>query len=948
MRSWIAKLEHADTQPVWDALISVLRCDTSAFQTWGSKWDHDFCRFSLGVLVSDSSQTRQAVNNAIKRELTCPIESGASSRGKTFRDLFREKCRQGSVQLPPLDHASTSRPSSNNSSIHPSFPPLSQHPLTVSPPSLPISSCFISSKLPQFPLHTTSLSSVGSHDQNQPGKSYISSQRSLSLDGNHLSNLKGQCGRDEWGRTAWWELPSDYDVQLLPPLLLQFQLFDLRTLLLDFRWVMRTFRCLDFSRGMRQIPTEGYDFLLNHAKVSALPLPPAEIESFRLIKNAMMLIMPILWNQYSDKPKDHGFIAILATQLVGRLLDLKRRFAAIALFIDSIKTHTPRPWLLPLTRCLQEPRMDIKLAVPSNGVFTPHLIALSEDGSLLVTSGAYVEVSSEVKSDIKSETKQDSSYTETFQAKRDRRKNGSILIWDVESGKQCDCTKTSNFVRHLTIARDNGCIIAETVDGLYFWELCKDGDKWSISAPIEASQSQRLKSLSSITAAKTRLVLTTHRIPSQPTIALWNTRDGERKKIFEAVKSNANCLDVSRSGDFFASGHDNGYIHLWNISENEPVLSFSNEGNGNGQQQVEALEEVNNHALEYFRYSSSRRTVSISFLEKGEDRWLAAVSQNHVIRIWRLPPRTISKDQWKTFVSSLRTAVIRCPLVQDVQWCDNGKFFTGGDDGVARMWELSKTRTWMWFDIGKEGKRESSNLSTVLVSCGKHSRFVATYVTKSPYVTVWDMSNSGSDAEPWREPLYRSYFPMVRNSVDARDMGHLSTHQHMNDEMMKCVMDSNTDASQKTLDTGELQLFQNHDNPNCTSIEGDMQPWLRMKLETWKDELRVCFEQPVRSGASGKFLGLKLEPRKGEPTQYLMGNSTVNNTDVAQHHGMVATLQDMTTGIFQVQDVEGEGGKKDDQDVSDVRSGSTVIREKDNMGEGDDMYALSAGVEAKI
>lgn len=79
-----------------------------------------------------------------------------------------------------------------------------------------------------------------------------------------------------------------------------------------------------------------------------------------------------------------------------------------------------------------------------------------------------------------------------------------------------------------------------------------------------------------------------------------------------------------------------------------------------------------------------------------------------------------------------------------------------------------------------------------LVSCRKRSYFVAIYITKYPYVTVWDMSSSLIDAEPWRDPLYRSHFPVVRNIVDARDIGHLLALRYMNDEMNNWKIDSST------------------------------------------------------------------------------------------------------------------------------------------------------------
>lgn len=98
--------------------------------------------------------------------------------------------------------------------------------------------------------------------------------------------------------------------------------FQLRALLTDFRWIVRTFKCAAFPGGIRHLPTEGYDILLSAVKNRQKDFFALDLEGLRLIRNAIMLIIPILTEDASAKRKDRSFFAHLATQLTGRLLDL--------------------------------------------------------------------------------------------------------------------------------------------------------------------------------------------------------------------------------------------------------------------------------------------------------------------------------------------------------------------------------------------------------------------------------------------------------------------------------------------------------------------------------------------------------------------------------------------------------------------------------------------------
>lgn len=853
MRKWITILQEPQRAPLWNALVGTLRTDSSAEARLGDQWDHHLCRYILVVVVSEDnanahpegrSQTRQAVNNAIKRELACPTESGKrgkSSKSKTFRELFREKCRAGEVTVPPPPDGSNTHPTVTSASTAIYSAPSSPRQESNPPP----------------PRNSSPHHSASPQNQSSPqGAKQFPTPEDRGAAMEELQALRTSCPHtDEWGQTSWWELVSDDAVHRLPHLLADYHLYELRTLLLDFRWIVRTFRCVDYSLGMRQLPTDGYDLLLSvMEQQKSKKILGVDFEGYRLIRTAIMLILPILKEDDPAKSK-HSPCAHLATQLTGRLLNLKRRFSNIACLLYSIELHASRPWLRPLSRCFQQPRTDIKLAVPSNGTFTPHLIKLSEDGKILVTSG-----------------------TKSIKDVKDSGpfKVHMIRVWDVESGKcMVEGCKVFKFVRQLSLTRDNSCIIFETADGLFFWHMQTTEDGTEVRA-VEASP--KTDDVTSITpTVHPDYVLTTHRrrenvapfgqhsVPMQDraVISWWDTQQGVRNKVFHAVTSNANCIDVSSNGELFASGHDNGFIHLWNpqTAESGPVLSFQNAGDCIGPRPVLRLDRANDSPD-----ASDKRTISLSFLEKDGAQWVAAVSSDDKIRIWKLPPahlipeRMSRESRSNEYLSTLCRAVIRRPSIRQVEWSQKGWLYSGGDDGMACEWESCMNKKWRWYSIDKNRGERMSEISTSLISVGRRSGYVATFLTKSPYVVVWDMGKSRETGRA-RESAYRSHCAMKGSSVDVTDIQDLTA-------LRKTTVPGGVGRdSGKRSGTGgmsayavigeirgELEVyFQMLDPKMTTRPIGAMQPRLEMEAPN-ESPLEVCFEQPVMSSVSGSFI----------------------------------------------------------------------------------------------
>lgn len=959
MRGWITSLQEPTYAPLWDSLINTLRSDSTAESYWGQMWDRHLCRYILGVVVPKEksspnlegrSQTRQAVNNAIKRELECHYEprkfqqrGGKSGRSKTFRDLFREKCRDAGVPVPPYEDSrepQTIIPQTLPPPLPPTLRSKTIHSSALAEPSsaIPRMDIFVHASSPS---KNTALSSPeGIH------RPYPDSNENLTEE---LPSLRAACQfSNEWGQTAWWNLRSDHHVRKLPYALLHNHLYELRSLLIDFRWIKRSFKCIDYSTGMHQPPTEGYDIMISALRKNDGKFSAVEVEGFRLIRNAVMLTLPIVKEDVAAKYKDVSFYAHLATQLTGRLLDLKRRFPNIACLLHSIEMYAPRPWLRPLSRCFLQPKTDIRLVVPSNGTFTPHLIVLSDDGKILVTSG-------------------------TTRTQKDLPESGSrkvhmIRVWDVENG-QCilENKKVQNFVRQLALNRDKSCISFETIGGLFFWHLRTSNGRTTIARVVEALS--KATDVTSITpTAHADYVLTTHRWQeeeNQSMMALWNT-EGKLEKKYMSVKSNANCIDVSSDGNSFASGHDNGFIHLWSLtgdSDANPVLSFPNISNKTGAQSVIELGVANG-----VRDLPTRKTVSISYHEHNDRKLVAAISSDGKIRIWALPPKlNFEERNMKAFMSVLCIAVIRRPRTRQLQWAQKECFYTGGDDGMACEWKRCGS-DWRWYAIEKNRGELTSEISASLISVGRNSDLVATYLTKSPYVTVWDTSRSRK--ENWKslhERAYRSHCAMKGASVDVTDIQDLTALRktlpnndsgHERGTRMRTGMSAYGDNISEI--RSELRnYFQSLDIKSRTRLLGEMQPRVVMEWgnENTKRTLEICFEQPVIHCASGTFITdenrawdsgiVEASGENGEVLRMVGGGDgsgaesndaldramdmrMVNgkgpvNIDLErqERRGMVAALQDGCVALFEL-----EGYDVSDMNRNDIKGENIKLEEE--------------------
>ncbi len=415
--------------------------------------DVDICRYILSSVIyeaqdpnSAKSQTRQAVNNAIKRELTCPKSTGQTGRGQTFRELFRTKATQAgfltSAPFLPLESSRIlsieddaimhERSDIPESSVDSRGAGSGRQVVVVKGADGKNMPARYAARIhPQYPVGKS---------ENTPtigGRGVDVILEAATFEG--WNALVQRCERTYAGDVAYWSSPDlgtpESLRHFIAGLVDRRNIHDLKRILVDFQWIRKHAKAREpgaNEHGIIHLVKYGYDKLLA-VKTPALNM--FEREGYRLIRNALMLIRPVLQPgiptaemakgiQTAEGRADQSPCAHLATQLYGRLLDASRRYAVVATLLESIRIHAKPPWLRPLNPCFEAPKTDIAIAVRSGVDAVSSAIAMSHDGQLVLTAGDNHTLSTHVTS-----TGSKGSSSE------ERTANYSVRIWDVASGK---------------------------------------------------------------------------------------------------------------------------------------------------------------------------------------------------------------------------------------------------------------------------------------------------------------------------------------------------------------------------------------------------------------------------------------------------------------------------------------------------------------------------------
>lgn len=872
MRGWIDVIHARAQNGVWDELMAAL---TQSDIADGA--DIDICRYILGTVIfeektvnSERKQTRQAVNNAIKRELSCPVETGKTSRGMTFRDLFRTKCKRHGFVLTPLYTEGSETIEFRNSLEEDEEPHAAatngthlprpyriqfqqnriQNPTGGGNAPLPNLVFRDSGSVPTDTspnrvravngqptpaLHVQPIPSMRQHMDGEPWeqqrsvafrlplpKATDSTKRtrkaSEGLDAivtaaaadtdkvlDQLEDFRQSCARTESGGTAWWTSSRVYLFNhLATALIAACQADQLKATLLDFRWVMR--HASASKTGIMNLVRYGYDVLLESGKRG---LTAAEREGFRLIRNALMLIRPVLQSclKRARSPTTvagpaetlaphmetaHNLDrAHFATQLVGRLLRASRQFSVIATLIASVREYAPRPWLRPLNPCLDGPRSDIAIAVRSGLDASP--VAISEDGSVIVTGG------------------EDHSLMSLERNKATSGKSGTCLysmrVWSVESG-ECLCTIVGHksSIVALAITSDKMFVASASVDskgsGLSFWRIRNDsGDFFDTVTDCVPADGHKCLVRSIVTIPSSALVAESsiehHSGGKKSTfyIRVWNARSGQLVKNFPAVRKAVYSLDVSSDGQYLVSGDEEGCINVWDIEQQRNLVSMRNIGSAPGKNECSFSRRGDPVHTDNGGHGSE--VYGVCFMEGGSKLRVVSASKDNCIRVWTPPdlpssfPRKATHAEYSldavlTSPSMKYVSMIRCPSkpVRFPSTSGVGEtegtttIFSGSEDGAVRIWRISGSGAVTCAVLGTEqppkigivdGQRPQQCVGPVFIAVSSDGRRLVSSAGHSPLILVWDTERHERN-RAMRRGIYKPYFSCLAGSIDANDI----------------------------------------------------------------------------------------------------------------------------------------------------------------------------------
>lgn len=724
MRGWIKIIEKE--KRTWDRFMNDLIQDD--FLDDG---ETEICRYVLSSMIyetqdpkSAKSQTRQAVNNAIKRELDCPKAIGQSSRGETFRELFRSKAKQAGFITAPLvkteDDAKVSGMETTGLALSIAAEVETRRASKIATGARLGDHSYINHPKYGFPLlaNTEKVSADGVDGLN----AMINAAATIeNPDSSAWLDTVRQCQLTPAGEVAYWTSTGLNSPSLLRNFVADLvglrNIFELKRILVDFRWIRRHSQVDE--NGILHLVKYGYDALL---AVKTPALNTFEREGYRLIRNALMLIRPVLQPGIEiEKYNESGvFEAHLATQLYGRLLQASPRFSVISSLLESIRVFAKRPWLRPLNPCFESPKADIAIAVRSGVDAVQSAIAMSKDGSLVLTSADSHNIIARKK-----------------QAKRTD--NYAVRVWNVDTGKcvsNLSGTHNSSVIR-LAITNDRRYVISCAGQQLIFWEILDARGKYipEITAPHHVENDEKGTVFSMAVFPDNARVAVAH----ASAIWIWNIKDKKPVRLTDKSESVVCSLDVSSDGKHLASGNEEGQVAVWSITKMQLVV-------------VEKLAERSVFSVSFFK--TPVKSGSLGSLQ-------VAFGSQEGLRIWPLPQVSSSTQSDQQSIITLHCDSMKSPNFESVECTSNGMIFSGSDDGIVRLWKQNSEGQWKPLELGNEALERlwsEQRKASVFIAANEDGTRVASSTTK-PLIPVWDIGQYEDTVKAQLEESYQRLIP---------------------------------------------------------------------------------------------------------------------------------------------------------------------------------------------
>ena len=141
--------------------------------------------------------------------------------------------------------------------------------------------------------------------------------------------------------------------------------------------------------------------------------------------------------------------------------------------------------------------------------------------------------------------------------------DGMVKVWNADSGQEDKSTKASYAAITCLEYNSNGCLLAA-------------GDMNSEITLLEKNtlhnkrklqgHSDRVNNCKFTSAEKNRLIS----VSADRTLKIWEVNNGKVFKNF-AFSSAPHAIDVSSNDTYFASGHKNGDIRIWSLTDPKEI-----------------------------------------------------------------------------------------------------------------------------------------------------------------------------------------------------------------------------------------------------------------------------------------------------------------------------------------------------------------------------------------
>lgn len=825
MRGWISIISKSTQTLVWQRFMGELKQEDL-----DDNGDKDICRHILSSVVheaqdpsSERRQTRQAVNNAIKRELSLPKATGQTGRGETFREVFREKAIYSGFRLTPIEkNSDKEEPQMQSEDITMLDTPglagssRANEGRSVSHGvngDMRVMSLAMNSSRP----HYSRPVGQGARGKVEPTRVNFFSSGGYGVDAlldvARWNEFESRCKRTAAGQPAWWGSPDLSSPELLSSLCSHLvrttNIAELKRLLVDFRWVRR--HAISGSHGVMQLVTKGYDALL---AIKTEALTWFEREGYRLIRNALMLIDPILRPEL-DSMKDveadrQSFCAHLASQLYGRLLKASREFAVILTLLESIRTQVKPPWLRPLNPCFDAPKTDIALSVKASSNSLASAVAISADGEFVVIPGD------------------------------PHRGKNTVRVWEVATGNCITIICTGAYSWSIVAITPNKKTVITSSTGaggdgpLMFWNIIDERRRYIKEVNEQAAivaMEQKDMIFDVAVHPNNKWVIGA----SNGSIRMWNVEGGEVEKEFKGVSGTIYDLDLTPDGSLLLAGVTGGAIGLWDVSSGERLLVIKNEEPTNLSYPIPFSK---HHDMEkkllpdaMTDISGGDRLYCVSFMVDRVQKAGSSTDNKKIkvvcggdanIRIWTLPdPRVepASENMEMELTKTFRFSGFG--IINNIRCTDENTMFFGSGDGCVRMVKLKdelkddKTPAPIIFgtDAPPAGRRSSTDVKCdpVFISVSDNGQKVATG-TDRPFVLVWDVGQY--------EETLKENSNMLSQSLDPFNlsMGYRDKFQNNVNDMAKILHPSRNPMRELRIDklaskenVFKLQVLPNQD-----------------------------------------------------------------------------------------------------------------------------------------